>query len=128
MIKKRNDTTITLTDIETADAITHGGVFHADDVFATVLLHRLHPKWRFCRAAELPVPIPDKAIFYDIGGGEFDHHQANYSETRQNGVKYAAFGLLWRAFGTDLLCKQGVSFPETAFALFDEGLVSSVQT
>lgn len=37
---------------------------------------------------------------FDIGGGEFDHHQ--YNECRPNGVPYAAFGKLVRAFGGEL--------------------------
>lgn len=37
-------------------------------------------------------------IVYDIGRGEFDHHQED-TDVRENGIKYASFGLLWRHFG-----------------------------
>ena len=40
----------------------------------------------------------DKALIFDIGEGKYDHHQ-NTAEIRENGNKYAAFGLLWRDFG-----------------------------
>lgn len=39
----------------------------------------------------------DDDIVYDIGLGEFDHHQEN-KEIRENGIPYAAFGLLWKRF------------------------------
>lgn len=113
-------------NLSAANAATHGGVFHADDVFATVLLHELHPDWCFCRVNSLPNPAPANVLLYDIGGGAFDHHQQGFSESRPNGVKYAAFGLLWCAFGMELLCHRKASNPETVFELFDEGLVSSV--
>ena len=41
-------------------------------------------------------------LAFDIGGGDFDHHQ-NGAPVRENGVPYAAFGLLWRAFGDRLI-------------------------
>ena len=41
---------------------------------------------------------------YDIGDGKYDHHQKN-SRVRENGVPYAAFGLLWEQFGHELLSK-----------------------
>ena len=119
-------TQLLTSDWNEADAITHGGVFHADDVFSTVLLHKLHPEWRFCRITELSAPLAREKLLYDIGDGPFDHHQPDFSESRPNGVKFATFGLLWRAFGMDLLKSRDVSDPVTAFRLFDEGLVSSI--
>jgi uncharacterized UPF0160 family protein len=44
---------------------------------------------------------PD-VLVYDIGFGDFDHHQPD-TEVRPNGIKYAAFGLLFREFGTTLI-------------------------
>lgn len=75
---------------------THGGRFHADDVFSTALLHMLNPKIKVHRVMD--VPKNTKGIIYDIGRGEFDHHQED-ALVRENGVPYAAFGLLWRKFG-----------------------------
>lgn len=109
-----------------AQAITHSGVFHADDVFSAVLLHKLHPDWRFFRATDGSDPLMADKLLFDMGGGIYDHHQQGFSECRPSGVKYAAFGLLWRSFGRELLKKRGADDIETAFALFDNGLVSSI--
>lgn len=37
----------------------------------------------------------DDVVIYDIGRGQYDHHQPD-AEVRKNGVKYASFGLLYR--------------------------------
>ena len=109
-----------------AQAITHGGVFHADDVFSAVLLHKLHPDWCFFRVEDVSDTLMADKLLFDVGGGVYDHHQQGFSESRPSGVKYAAFGLLWRSFGMELLKKCDVADMETAFDLFDSGLVSSV--
>ena len=77
-------------------AVTHGGRFHADDVFSSALLRLLNPKIEIRRVMRLPEKFHGFA--FDIGGGDFDHHQKG-APVRENGVPYAAFGLLWRAFG-----------------------------
>lgn len=86
------------TSIETA--FTHGGVFHADDVFSAALLRILNPDIRIERG--FAVPDDYSGIVFDIGYGEFDHHQAR-SRVRENGIPYAAFGLLWERFGSCIL-------------------------
>lgn len=63
-------------------------------------------------------------MFFDIGRGKFDHHQED-SEVRENGVPYAAFGLLWREYGKEYLTEKGFS-PEDAereAAHFDESFI-----
>lgn len=74
---------------------THGGSFHADDVFATVFLKMLNPNIVIRRG--FAVPDDFKGIVYDIGNGEFDHHSAD-REKRSTGECYAAFGKLWRKY------------------------------
>lgn len=83
-----------------AQGFTHGGKFHADDVFATALLQILRPDIRITRG--FAVPDDFQGIVYDVGMGMFDHHQEP-RETRPNGVPYAAFGLLWRVLGPGLV-------------------------
>lgn len=59
--------------------------------------------------------MPDDftGIVFDIGRGEFDHHQKD-SRIRENGVPYAAFGLLWEAVGADILGEElAVKFDES---------------
>ena len=79
---------------------THGGKFHADDVFSTALLLILNPEYTYERGMTPPKDFD--GIVYDIGLGVFDHHQAD-RRVRENGIPYAAFGLLWEAFGARLL-------------------------
>lgn len=79
---------------------THGGKFHADDVFSTALLQILNPEFTVTRG--FVVPEGFDGIVYDVGMGEFDHH-SEPRETRPNGVPYAAFGLLWREVGAGLV-------------------------
>lgn len=86
-----------------SQGFTHGGVFHADDVFSTALLKLLNPNIKIIRGFSVPQDF--KGIVYDIGGGKYDHHQKD-RRVRANGIPYAAFGLLWEQFGEQLLCKQ----------------------
>lgn len=79
---------------------THAGRFHADDVFGAALLRILKPDVEVRRVYALPEDF--SGLAFDIGWGEFDHHQAG-APVRENGVPYAAFGLLWREFGPSLL-------------------------
>lgn len=81
------------------NGITHAGKFHADDVFSAAFLKILNPEIKIKRVFEVP-EYYDRytTIVFDIGRGEFDHHQSN-SPVRDNGVPYAAFGLLWKKFG-----------------------------
>lgn len=80
--------------------ITHRGQFHADDVFCAAMLKQLFPKMVFMRVSRVSDEDKNdsKAIVFDIGWGKYDHHQPD-AEVRPNGIKYAAFGLLWREYG-----------------------------
>lgn len=98
---------------EDAVAFTHGGKFHADDVFSSALLLHFNPKLMILRGNRVPEEFD--GIVFDIGRGEYDHHQKD-SRIRENGVPYAAFGLLWEVLGKELLS------PEMA-ARFDEKFV-----
>jgi uncharacterized UPF0160 family protein len=102
-------------------ALTHGGKFHADDVFAAALLRIIRPDVEIRRIFEVPENFG--GLVFDIGRGRFDHHQEN-AEVRQNGVPYAAFGLLWRELGADLLRRGcGPQEAEKEAARFDEHFV-----
>lgn len=98
------------------EGFTHGGVFHADDVFATALLKILNPDIKILRGFSVPEGF--MGIVYDIGGGKYDHHQRG-SRVRENGIPYAAFGLLWERFGQELLCEDDAE-------QFDESFVQPI--
>ena len=77
-----------------AKGFTHGGKFHADDVFSTALLQIVRPDIEISRG--FTVPEGFSGIAFDIGGGMFDHH-SEPRETRPNrravrGVRAAVAG------------------------------------
>lgn len=103
--------------------VTHGGTFHADDVFSTALIMMANGINNDARDIEIKrvFKVPEElvndpsVVIYDIGGGQYDHHQPD-AEVRNNGIKYAAFGLLWRELGSLFVREERV-------AQFDEEFV-----
>lgn len=88
--------------------ITHGGIFHADDVFSVALVKMLNPDIEITRRNVRPDEvIPDDTIVFDVGGGKFDHHDPKHKQMRDSGIQFAAFGLLWREFGHLLVDEMG---------------------
>ena len=84
---------------------THAGTFHSDDVFSTAFLQILRPGLQIERGFQAPNEEEFDGIIYDIGWGRFDHHQKDRRE-RENGVPFAAFGLLFDAFGTEVMTSE----------------------
>lgn len=123
MAQKGNSMTMTMT-MNNVTANTHGGVFHADEVFATAVLKQLFENLTVHRVFR---PEDDADIVYDIGGGAYDHHQAD-KETRPDGIPYAAFGLIWRSFGRAYIESLGVftKYVDFVHAMVDKTLVRSV--
>ena len=81
------------------EGLTHSGTFHADDVFSAAFLKLIVPDITIHRVSEVPEDF--HGIVFDIGMGEFDHHMSD-NEKRKNGIPYASFGKLWRAFASEL--------------------------
>ncbi len=86
---------------------THPGNFHADDVFAVAALGLAAGPLELLRTRdEEQFAAADVRI--DLGGrsdpatGDFDHHQRGGAGERPNGIRYASFGLVWRAYGEQL--------------------------
>ena len=97
----------TTKEIKEANCITHSGTFHADEVFATVLLSIILKDIKVLRINELKENV-ENAIIYDVGLGKLDHHQKGGNGKRDNGVMYAACGLVWKEYGRKILEKIGV--------------------
>ncbi|MDQ6731472.1 MAG: MYG1 family protein [Actinomycetota bacterium] len=105
---------------------THDGSFHADEVFAIAALGLLREPVEVVRTrdrdtvgrANLRV---DVGFRDDAGTGDFDHHQREFGAVRDNGVRFASFGLIWREFGTRI-CEGDA---EVA-AVVDASLVQAV--
>lgn len=128
----------TTKNINEANLVTHGGVFHADDVMATIILEKFFGNVIVCRTLEVPKTLNSDVVVYDIGGGKWDHHQKGGNGARDNGIPYAASGLIWKDFGLKILCQysdhqyvqeeiwtsidrmliQGIDSVDTGFASF----------
>lgn len=85
--------------------ITHNGGFHADDVFAvaTLQLHLGEDNLRVVRTRDESLIeggdwVLDVGGVYDPRARRFDHHQKG-APVRENGIPYAAFGLVWKEVG-----------------------------
>ena len=86
---------------------THNGKFHADDAFACAALTMLFPDAEIIRTRDLDllaecdfrVDVGDK---YDPSTHDYDHHQEGGAGTRGNGIKYSAFGLVWKHLGGEI--------------------------
>ena len=112
--------------IEDANCITHSGTMHADEVFATAFLDLYLGDVRVFRTNQVDFSkVPDNALVYDIGRGEFDHHQVG-AEVRENGIPYCSFGLLWRKFGRDFLKKYDISLIDKVFIGIDKDLIEGI--
>ena len=101
-----------------ASAFTHGGKFHADDVFSAALLLYLNPEIQIERGNQ--VPENQEGLVFDVGRGAYDHHQKD-SRVRENGIPYAAFGLLWEVLGAEILGEDlAVQFDESFVQPLDQ--------
>lgn len=93
--------------------LTHSGSFHADDIFACATLSlyfkKNNMKYSLTRTRDESL-IKEADYVFDVGGiydpekERFDHHQIGGAGERENGIPYAAFGLVWKKYGP-LLCE-----------------------
>lgn len=110
--------------VEKANVITHGGIFHSDEVLATVILSKVFGDLTVLRTFKVPENVANEVIVYDIGFGKFDHHQKGGNGTRENGVPYASVGLIWKEFGYKLVADT--CNPELIWNLIDRNLIQGV--
>jgi uncharacterized UPF0160 family protein len=106
-------------------ATTHDGRFHADEVFALAVLRLVYPELNIVRSRNEKVYkdadiIVDVGHIYDPENLIFDHHQRGFSLTRENGIPFASFGLVWKHFG-EFLCGS----PETSEHI-DSAIVQAI--
>lgn len=118
-------TNITMTkNIKEATAVTHGGTFHADEVMATIILKKVFGDITVCRTFRVPEDLEEGVIIYDIGFGQYDHHQKGGNGARENGVPYAACGLIWKQFGPQIVADT--CNPELVWELIDRDLIQGI--
>lgn len=106
-----------------ADFITHSGTFHADEVMATIILLNKFGSMKLFRCTK---PQNSRAFIYDVGFGTFDHHGIDFDETRENGIKYASCGLVWKTFGSDIVSKLNVEDTGSFVQSIDKNLIMDI--
>lgn len=115
-------------NINEANCITHSGTFHADEIFATVILSKIIPEITLIRVPEVVENLNENTLVYDIGAGKFDHHQFGGNGQRLNGVKYAACGLIWKEYGKQLLEKYNIDEVEYTWNYIDKNLIQFIDS
>ncbi len=111
---------------EEANCITHSGTMHADEVFATAFLDLYLGDVRVFRTSSISLnEVEEGVLVYDIGRGEYDHHQID-AVKRENSIPYSSVGLLWKKFGKDFLEKQEFENVEEMFLGIDKDLVEEI--
>lgn len=112
-------------NINEAKFITHSGTMHADDIFATAFLDLLYGDIKVFRTVSIPSNLNSDVLVYDIGRGEFDHHQEEALK-RENGITYCSFGLLWKTYGKKFLEKRNINNVDDVFTFFDKDFVEAI--
>lgn len=112
--------------IDEANCITHSGKFHVDDVISTIFLSKILEKVILLRISTIENKNLENKIVYDIGFGEFDHHQKNRNGQRENGIYFSSIGLLWQKFGKKYLEELKVKNIDKTFEYMDKELIQYI--
>lgn len=112
--------------LEVKTMAVHDMTFHADDVFAAMLMRLVYPELKIIRTRvqeELDKCdlVADVGLVYDEKKLRFDHHQEGRAGARENGILYSAFGLIWKHWGMDI-CEQDLDL----FKYIDKVLVQPI--
>ena len=115
---------------------THDGDFHADDVFAFAAIKFLNNQLAHIIRTRDPAKLVECDFVIDVGNeynperGRFDHHQLDGAGTRENGIPYSSFGLVWKEMAiptlgpeiaevVDKTLVQGIDAADNGFPLFE---------
>lgn len=113
-------------NIDEANCITHSGKFHVDEVISTIFLSKLKEKVILLRTPSINNSNIEGKIVFDIGLGEFDHHQEKRNGIRKNGIYYSSIGLLWKKFGMEYLKKLKLKNKTEIFTYIDQELIQYI--
>lgn len=100
---------------------THDGFFHADEVFAIAVLKiyfaNTGKEMELIRTRDQEIfdkceMVIDVGNVYEPDKGRFDHHQKGKAGNHENGLPYAAFGLVWKHFGSAITSKAVAEYVE----------------
>ena len=100
------------TQNDTVTIVTHNGSFHVDELLAvaTLLLYISDKPYKIVRTRDKDIIatadfVVDVGEMYDTKKNRFDHHQKGGADTRENGIPYSSFGLVWKAYG-EIICQS----------------------
>ena len=109
--------------------VTHDGSFHTDDVFScaafSIFFSKQNQKFKVIRTYDSEIIktgdiVFDVGMVYDPTNNRFDHHQPGGAGSRDNGIQYAAFGLVWKHYGEKICDSAEIA------RLIDEKLVQPI--
>jgi uncharacterized UPF0160 family protein len=96
--------------------VTHDVHFHADEICAVAALELFLGEKNVTIIRSRNEEIIESGDYViDVGGvydpktHRFDHHQSGGAGSRENGVAYASFGLIWKEIGEKLCGSQEVA-------------------
>ena len=109
-----------------ANFVTHSGTFHVDDVISTIFLSKIFNEMNLIRVPSMNNRNTNNKLVFDIGLGEFDHHQSNRNGKRKNGIYYSSIGLLWQKYGKEYLKNMKVKNIDKVYAYMDKELIQYI--
>ena len=109
-----------------ANCVTHSGNFHIDDIISTIFLSKVLENVVLIRIPSIENMNLKNKIVYDIGFGEFDHHQKNRNGKRKNGIYYSSIGLLWKKYGKKYLRNLDEKNTDKIFEYMDKELIQYI--
>lgn len=104
----------------------HDVTFHADDVFAAMLIRAIYPGLKIIRTRDPEILdkcdlVADVGFIYDPDKLRFDHHQEGRAGARDNGILFSAVGLIWKHWGKEI-CENN----EDVFEEIDKLLIQPI--
>ena len=109
-----------------AKFVTHSGTFHVDDVISTIFLSKIFKEITLIRVPSIDNRCVNNKLVFDIGLGEFDHHQKNRNGKRKNGIYYSSIGLLWKKYGKKYLNGIKASNIDKVYEYMDKELIQYI--
>lgn len=113
--------------------LTHDGAFQADEVLASLVLMKIFNISKIIRTRDTTIIkkshddvntiVYDVGMIYDPLMNNYDHHMIG-AKTREDGVEYSAFGLIWLHFKNEIIQYYNIS--EYAWKKLDETFVYSI--
>ncbi len=102
---------------------THNGSFHADELIGCMILSFIEPNLSIIRSRD-PEVLNEADYIIDVGGKydlekNFDHHPSEFTLARENQIKFASAGLVWKKFGKnvlEILAKQQQLLPNNTLS------------